>query len=134
MSEIVHTATITEIKKNKITATFERGEACGSCALKEACGHAKNNHEIIVGVKDIKPYSIGQKIEVVMSGSQAFYAAFWGYILPLITVLAALAVTYAITADETTGAYVSLASLAVYYVVLFVLRKHFQKSLQIKIR
>ncbi len=134
MSEIVHTAIVTSVSKDAITASFERSEACGKCALKDACGQAKEQHEISVAIDDGTKYVVGQKVEVVISGAQAFYAAFWGYILPLVIVLATMMVTYVLTADETLCAVLSLSSLVVYYPTMLGLRKYFNKSFQIKIR
>lgn len=134
MSEIVHTAIITSVIENKIKASFERNEACGNCALKAACGQIAEQHEVMLQVDDGTKYAVGQKIEIVISGMQAFYAAFWGYILPLLVVLATMFCTYISTADEIICAALSLFSLGIYYIVLFIFRKYFKKTFQIRIR
>ena len=134
MSEIVHKAIISDIREKLIIAQISRGEACGSCALKEACGQTTNTHQVAIESDNTDQYSIGQQIEVIISQSQAYYAAFWGYLLPLVLILFVLFTTYTLSKSEELAAIVSLGILVIYYVLLWIFRSYFQRKLQIRIR
>ncbi len=134
MSEIVHKAIVIDIKDQLVVAQMSRGEACSSCALKEACGQTTSSHKVIVKTENSKQYNIGQKIEVVISQSQALYAAFWGYVLPLVLVLFTLFIVYTTSQNEELSAMASLGVLVMYYTLLWIFKAHFQKKLQIRIR
>lgn len=133
MSEITHTGTITAIKGNKITLLLSSA-ACGSCALRSACGPASHpDRKIDIETPEAKNFSVGQTVEVMLTQTQTVKAAFWGYIAPLILMLSALFSGLAFC-SETCAAALSLGSLPVYYFILWLCRGKLKKTLQIKIR
>lgn len=133
MNEIVHKGVITAVAKNKVTLRLSSA-ACDGCALHSACGsaaHSQNGFDI--ETPDADKFSPGQSVEVVLMQAQAAGAAFWGYIAPLILVLAVL-FTVSAFGSETLAAVLSLGSLPVYYFLLWLCRGRLKKALQIKIR
>lgn len=133
MNEIVHTGVITNVAKNKVTLRLSSA-ACDGCALRGACGsaaHPENGFD--VETPDAEKFSPGQTVEVVLMPAQAAGAAFWGYIAPLILVLTVL-FTVSAFGSETLAAVLSLGSLPVYYLMLWLCRGRLKKALQIKIR
>lgn len=133
MNEIVHTGTVTAVDKNKVTLKLSSA-ACDGCALRGACGSAANSERGFgVETPEAGKFAPGQKIEVVLSPAQAAGAAFWGYIAPLILVLAVLLAVSGF-GSETLAAALSLGVLPVYYFLLWLCRGRLKKTLQIKIR
>ena len=133
MSEIVHNAKVVAVGNNDITLRITRSEACGGCALKEACGQTTKNYDIIVKTDNPDKYKKGQSVEVAISQKQMIYASFLGYTLPLLIILSTLFISYIITKDEEISALLSLSVLPVYYIVLWRFHKRFQKALQIRL-
>lgn len=134
MSAIVHKAEVVSVEKNMITARITLGSACNDCSLKQACEHYKHSENIVVHTKNPQDYMIGQHVEIIMEKKQIAYAALWGYILPLAIVLITMVICYVITGSEEFAAYLSLATLPLYYLFLKIFHKHLQRVLKIKIR
>lgn len=134
MTEITHSGTITAIKQNIITVEIAQKEACGSCALKDACSQTTKQHQIEVETQTPEKYQTGQKAEVTISSKQAFYAALYGYIIPLFLVILSLFLSFILTKNETTAALCGLGILIPYYILLWIFRNNLKKSLIIKIR
>lgn len=134
MTTIVHDAIISDISGEFIVAEMSRKEACESCAIKHACGQSGEQHKITIKSDKASSYQVGQHIKVEISQSQALYAVFWGYVAPLLLVLSVLAMSYIFFKSEEISAVCSLLGVILYYVLLWLMRKHFQKILQIKIR
>lgn len=134
MTEIAHSGIITAIKQNIITVEIAQKEACGSCALKDACSQTTKQHKIEVEAETPENYKTGQKVEVIISSKQAFYAALYGYIIPLFLVIFSLFLSFIYTKNETTSALCGLSILFPYYILLWIFRNNLKKSLIIKIR
>lgn len=133
MNEIVHTGVVTAVDKNKVTLKIPSA-ACDGCALRGACGSAANSERgFSVETPEAGNFSPGQKVKVVLSPAQAAEAAFWGYVAPLVLVLAVLFTVLGF-GGETLAASLSLAVLPLYYFILWLCRNKLKKTLQIKIR
>ena len=134
MTEITHTGTISAIKENIVSVEITQKEACGSCALKDACLQSVKQHIIEVECDRPNNYSVGQKIELVISSKQAFYASVYGYVIPLILVLLSLFLSFFYTKDEIIASLFGLGVLLPYYFLLYLFRNNLKKNLIIKIR
>ena len=133
MTEITHTGIITAIKNNIISVEIIQKEACSNCALKDACSQTTRQHIVDVECDNPKDYKIGQNIEVLISGRQAFIASMYGYIFPLILVIFSLFLCFIFTKDEILSGLFSISILLPYYVLLWIFRNKLKENLIIKI-
>lgn len=129
MTQIKHLATITKITKTSIFAEVQVKSACGSCAMRGACGIGECTAKTIeIETAKAAQYQTGETIAVVLGENFGFFALFYGYILPLLLVLAVLFGTQALGVDEISGGIYSIIVLIPYYFGLSLCKKYFSKK------
>ena len=133
MTEITHTGIITAIKQNIVCVEIMQKEACCNCALKDACSQTTKQHIVEVECNKASDYKVGQNVEVLISGRQAFIASLYGYIFPLILVIFSLFLGFIFTKDEIIAGLFGLGVLLPYYVFLWIFRNKLKEGLVIKI-
>lgn len=133
MTEVTHTGIITAIKQNIVCVEIMQKEACCNCALKDACSQTTRQHIVEVECKNAKNYKVGQNVEVLISGRQAFIASWYGYIFPLILVIFSLFLVFIFTKDEIIAGLFGLGILLPYYFLLWIFRNKIKECLIIKI-
>ena len=134
MTEIKHQGIITAIDDNRLSIKIRPGEACASCAIKDACGQNAQEKIVTAECKNPQDYQIGQEVETIITGRQLSEAAFFGYILPLVITLAVLFGVLAFTSDETCAAVAALLSVPVYYGILRYFGAKLHNMLKIKVQ
>ncbi len=135
METQTRSAIITAVNNQTVTVTFEREEACSACAARSIChtgACAKISTE--VKVKNPSAYHIGQKVFLTVSEKSAVFAVLTAYALPLALTLAGLFVPLAAGAAEDTAAFCALALPALYYLLLFFLRRRIGTKIKIKLQ
>lgn len=76
----------------------------------------------------------GEQVLVVMDQALGYQAVLWGYVLPFLLVVLVLGVTYAMTSNELISGLAGLVSLGPFYLLLWALRKRFEKTFQLTIK
>ena len=95
MEELSKEAIITSIDNNLITLTVNSCSACLGCSAKKYCGLSENiDKKISVYVKNAKQYSVGEKVDVSIDLSQGIKAIIYGYLLPLILMVATIMISH----------------------------------------
>ena len=130
MSQIAHEATVVDIAENVLTLELIRTEACNSCAIKNICQQKKN---MSVKVDNPQSYTQGQKVNVFIEEKQAATAIFFGYILPLVLILAVLFSILYFFNNEVLAACVSLIIFPLYYLFIYCFNKKLQKVLSARV-
>ena len=104
-------------------------EACGSCASRKACAMGQGSiREILVSVDDAENYAVGDIVRVSAKQTVGVVAVLLCYVLPLIVMVAVLAIMVSLGFMEGASALVALASLATYYAVLALFRKRISRK------
>ena len=127
-SEVTHNGIVNEIKTNGIKVGIIVRSACGSCDIKSACSMSEQKEKILDIECDPRQFSLGQEVEVRLKTTQGFHALFLGYFLPFIVLLACILLTSALTKNELKIGLISIASIAVYYSMLFFLKNKIKKK------
>lgn len=129
MRQIEHHAVITKIAKSSVFAEVQVKSACGSCAMKGACGIGECTAKTIeINTPKASQYKTGETITVTLSEKYGFYALFYGYIFPLLLVLGVLFGSLALGAGEISGGIYSIIVLIPYYFGLSLCKKYFTKK------
>lgn len=129
MQQIEHQAIVIRTTDSLIVAEVQVKSACGSCALKGACGIGDCASKIIeIETPKASQYGAGDNITVTLSEVYGFYALFFGYIFPLLLVLATLFGSLALGASEISGGIYSIIVLIPYYFGLSLCKKYFSKK------
>ena len=119
---IHHEGIVKQIDGNHILVTIMQLSACSGCAAKSMCNSAESKE------KDVDVYS-GQRVAVVGRLSDARLAAVLAYGLPLLLLVVVLLLLLHFAANETIAALGCLATVAAYYLILYLFfRRHLQSQ------
>lgn len=131
---IEHEGVVAAIQDDHVTVQIEATLACGNCEAKSACMLAEDGYRYIDVPCDEKSYKIGDHVIVVSDSSQRLKAAWWGYGLPVLVLLAVLSAALVILKNELLAGLAACVGLLLYYAGLFLFREHFKKIFTFKIK
>lgn len=138
MEDIIrHTGTVESIEGSHIRVRIVQTSACASCAAHQYCNSSESK-EKIVDVTDRQAAAtcrVGQQVEVVGSTSMGMKAVFLAFGAPFLVLVAVLYAAIRLTGgDEVVSALASLASLATYYLILYMYREKLRKKFTFKLK
>ena len=125
MSDIIqHVGTVESIAGNHVRVRIVQTSACATCAAHKYCNSSESKEKMIdVYTKDAVHYQIGQTVKVLGTTSMGMRAVLWAFGVPFVVLVAVLYATWMVTGgDEPLSALAALASLALYYLVLYFCR------------
>ena len=128
-NQIEHKGTVAFVGRDLVLVNIEVMEACGSCASRKACAMGQGTtREILVNVDNAEDYKVGEVVRVSAKQKVGAVAVLLCYVLPLIVMVAVLAIMVSLGFMEGTSALVALASLVTYYGVLALFRKRISRK------
>ena len=108
---------------------IEVNEACGSCASRKACAMGSSEkREIVIYSNESKNYSVGEVVKVGARRSLGAIAVVLCYIAPLVVLIASIIVAHLLGCSDGIAALVALCSIAIYYALLALFRKHISEK------
>lgn len=134
---IRHTGTVESIEGSHIRVRIVQTSACASCAAHQYCNSSESK-EKIVDVTDRQAAAtcrVGQEVEVVGTTSMGMKAVFLAFGVPFVVLVAVLYGAIRLTGgDEVVSALASLASLVIYYLILYMYREKLRKKFTFKLK
>lgn len=131
---IRHTGVVLAVNGERVTVSIVAQSACASCHLKGACSASDTKEKVIEGVlAENLVVAVGDEVDVVISQSNGYIAVFLSYIVPVLLILASIITASKIGYSEVAGAICGLGIMALYFIVLYLLRKKIDKKLMIKV-
>ncbi len=121
MKNITHEGRVIKVEGRKVTVCFIQSSACSGCHAKGICSSQDQAEKIVVADSEGVEYSEGEKVNIIVSNEMAWSAVVLAFMVPLVLAFIALFVTVPL-AGEMMACLVTLAVLAVYYVILFLQR------------
>ena len=124
-----HPGTVTAVKPGFVTVQIESTSACAACEAHSKCGFAESKTKTLdIPTQAIKQannqvFSIGDRVTVTIDHTRGLLATWWAYVLPALLLLAAVVGFSLASLSELAVILLSLAVLAVYILILFLLRK-----------
>lgn len=118
---ITHDGVVVAIDGQDVHVMIVQHSACAGCHAKGACTASDSKDKIIIAKSRGEAYQIGERVLLVGSNSMAWSALAYAFILPLILSIALLFVVSGIVSEAMSCLFV-LASLAIYYFILFLFR------------
>ena len=125
MSDIIqHVGTVESIAGNHVRVRIVQTSACATCVAHKYCNSSESKEKMIdVYTKDAVHYQVGQTVKVLGTTSMGMRAVLWAFGVPFVVLVAVLYATWMVTGgDEPLSALAALASLALYYLVLYFCR------------
>lgn len=132
---IEHEGVVESVEKGAVRVKIISRSACGACKARQACGMAEAQEKIVVvPTSDAAGYLPGEAVSVgvrKMAGRIAVLLAYGG---ALVVLLAALVLAIVVCgASDGVGLLAALASVAAYYLLLWVCRRKIEHTIQFTI-
>ena len=126
---VSHRGRIVGMDPQWTTVQFEAQSACSSCHAAGLCGMSEMTEKTVQVAPDpYATYQVGDEVEVVLKASMGIKAVWIAYMIPLLVLLAVFFGASALGASELVSGLAGIASLAVYYLVVWLLRDRLQNE------
>lgn len=133
-TRLQHRGIVERIEGDKVVVIVEQQSACAACHAKGLCSEKGAKREIIVKSAYASQFSVGERVRVaLLSNTMGFSSIIYGYILPLVVLLAALGIAKGIGLNDGIAAVAAISAVAVYYVGLYALRHKIEKKIEFTI-
>lgn len=133
--DIQHIGTVAEVSAKQVVVRITSRSACGSCAARAACGLAEAQEKLIeVKTADAARYAVGDEVTVGVKpyiGAKAVGLAYVGALVVLIVALVLSVGVFGIS--EGVGVLITLAAVALYYGVLWLVKDKIEHTIQFTI-
>lgn len=134
MSSIQHDAIVERVDNDRVIVRVEKRGACAECHAKGICGESGSERIIEVRTPYAQEYEVGERVVVaLLRPSMGLLSVVWGYLIPLIALLVALFGCKALGMGDGPSAVVSIAVVALYYMVLYMVRHIFERKIEFTI-
>ena len=131
---IEHRGVVESVAAGVVMVRTERKTACAECHAKGLCGEQGGERLIRVATAEASAFATGDRVIVALENtSMAFSAILWAYIFPLCILLAVLFLAHALKFSDGVAALASLGITALYYVVLYTVRRYFERKIKFTI-
>lgn len=132
-SVIEHDAIVKESGDDLLRVAVRAGSACKGCHAEGYC-NPSGQQEKIIDIRGSYLLKAGEKVTVLMRLKTGYTAVFLGYILPLIFLIITLVITSLLLLPEPLIALSSILVLALYYLVLYLLRERISRKFTFSIK
>ena len=131
---IEHRGVVESVATGVVMVRTERKTACAECHAKGLCGEQGGERLIKVTSDEASAFAAGDKVIVALENTtMAFSAILWAYLFPLCILLAVLFLAHAIGLSDGVAALASLGATVLYYVVLYIMRRYFERKIKFTI-
>ena len=130
MSELIkHIGVVVALDENRVRVRIEQASACSACQAKSMCMSADKKEKFIdcLPLLADQPIAVGDRVEVLVEQRMGWKAVVWAYILPLMVLVATLAVLDMRLENEALAGVIALCVTGVYFIILRLFRGRLQK-------
>ena len=128
---IEHEGKVVSVDKDYIAVEILNKSACAACHAKGVCGASDQSIKVVEVAQDIKTltedYQVGETVNVVMAPSMDTQAVWFAYVIPLMVLMASVAVFWRCGAGEVLMGLGSLGIVALYYLGVYLFRNKISK-------
>lgn len=129
MSEsIQHTGIIQEIRGNLIFIKIVQQSACAGCHAKTMCAASESKERLIEITDNTGTFHVNETVELYGKNSLGLQAVFLAFVIPVIIVLAVVAIGTSCQWNETACGIAGISLLIPYYGILYLLRNKLKKK------
>lgn len=132
-NHITHDGVVTKIDGRLVTVQFVQRSACADCHAKMLCSSGDAKQRFIEADSYGQTYSVGEEVEVEVTNQLAWTAMLYAFGLPTVLALVVLFSVNGIIGDIM-ACFASLASLVVYYVILYFFREKLDRKVVFVLR
>ena len=133
-STLQHRGVVDSIVGDTVVVKVVAQSACAGCHAKGLCGESGAERVIQVKTPYASKYCVGDKVVVaLLRQSMAISSVVWGYVVPLVVLLVALFGGVGLGFSEGAAAITSIVAVAIYYIVLYLVRRVFERKIEFTI-
>lgn len=134
MGEINHIGKVVAVDAGGVSVSVERSGACSNCENKKACMMLDSSNQIMK-IKDpnYQNYKIGEAVNVSVNSALGLKAVLWAYVIPVIVLIASIAVSFNCFYSELLQVLFALISVALYYLILYFFRNRIEQKFNLTI-
>ena len=122
-SEISHRGRIVAITPEVTTVEIVSESACAACHARGLCSLGDSTvKQVELPTRGWDNYSVGQEVNVVLRASMGHKAVWLAYVIPLLIMVAALLGALAAGGSELLAGLLAIVAIALYYLVIWLLR------------
>ncbi len=123
MEVIEHKGIVVSVDPAVTKVEIIRSSACGTCHAKELCGFSEESKKTVeVATDGFKPHEPGDEVVLCMKRTMGMKAVWIAYVLPLVILVAAILLMSLLHAGELATGLAAIGAVALYYLVIFLLR------------
>lgn len=119
---ISHEGVIKSISDEVICVSIRQNSACAGCHARSACVGISDKERIVEVSSSNSFFEKGEKVRVKIHKHLGFKAIVYAFVIPLISLFISVFLAFRLTGDEVIVALAALASLALYFFILFLLK------------
>lgn len=129
-----HSGVVVAVRSGEVDVEMTVASACSRCSSRSRCfGDSESSARTVTVGCDDRGYEVGQNVRVAVCAHTAGIAVALCYVLPLLILVAAIAVPVACGAGEPVAALCALAAVGIYYSVLWMFRTRISRKTNFKI-
>lgn len=127
---------IKEINHKILFVEITINEACHSCNAKKNCviGSTPNTRIIEIAKQNKNAFQVGDAVTITMQMETGLKAVLIAYIAPFLLFLSCMIIMSFYNASELKIGIYSIATIAIYYISLYLLRSKVKKSIMFSIK
>lgn len=126
---ITHSGRVVSLAPGKVTVEIIRTEACAGCHAASMCALSSQSvRTVAVEVRDEEDWSVGEQVKLSLVRRMGMKAVRICYIYPLLVLIVAMGVLYALTGSDVASGLGAIAAVGIYYMVVYFLRDRFRKE------
>lgn len=128
-NNITHEGIVVKVDGQRVTVQFVQSSACGSCHARALCssGTSETAERRVTANSYGQTYEVGDYVRVVVQSSLAWSAVLLAFVVPMAIAFVALFAVVGITGSEVMACLITLAVLALYYVVVWTQRDRLER-------
>lgn len=127
--EIVHTGRVVEMTPDFTTIEIIVSSACSSCHAKGLCGMSEDEQKLLSLPTDpYASYNVGDQVQVCTRMTMGLKAVWVSYVIPLLILMILILTLSAVIGNEIITGLVSIGGVAVYYLIIWLLRDRLQNE------
>ena len=132
---IQHRGIVERVEGNKVFVVVEQQSACAGCHAKGMCSVGGAEKRVIeVLTPNASTFKADEHVVVALQrATMGLSSIVWGYLMPLVVLLVVLVGAKAVGVADGPAAVATLASIALYYVGLYLARRRFDRMIKFTI-
>ena len=128
-NEISHIGRVKEMTPESTVVEIISSSACSACHAKGLCGVSEEKvKEIEVPTDPYATWNVGDEVRVMLRQTMGLKAVWISYVIPLLILMILILTLSAVNVKEIYAGLVSIAAVAVYYLVIYLLRNRLAKD------